>query len=158
MTSTLSDPTTAKTGGNRMMGHEKRWVDCVARGLDGDAPHIADAIVSALREIEAALHPVIGRGGFDALQTRAVYLAGLPHPWLAGARGPASSPVNMVALRSVLTQQTSAEAAAGAIALLQTFDRVLTTLIGRPLTERLLRCVALRPLTPGGAAAQDTLP
>jgi hypothetical protein len=141
-----------------MEGHEKHWVDGVARGLDGDAPHIADATVSALREIEAALHPVIGRGGFDALYTRAVYLAGLPHPWLTGARGPASTPVNLVALRSVLAQQSSAEAAAGGVALLQTFDDVLTTLIGRPLTDQLLRCVALPPLSPSGVAAEDTLP
>jgi hypothetical protein len=141
-----------------MEGHEKRWVDGVAHGLDGDAPHLADAIVSALREIEAALHPIIGRGGFDALYTRAVSLAGLAHPWLTGARGPASTPVNRVALRSVLAQQTSDEAAAGGVALLQTFDDVLTTLIGRSLTEQLLGCVAFRPLTPSGVAAQDTLP
>jgi hypothetical protein len=95
-----------------MEGQAKRWVDGAAHGLDGGAPHVADATAPALREIEAALHPVIGRGGFDAPPTRAVYLAGLPHPWLTGARGPGAAPVNRVASRSVLAQQTSAEAAA----------------------------------------------
>jgi hypothetical protein len=139
---------------------ESRWLDSLAHhvGLDVDVAHIADVIVSTLGGIEAVLHPVVGRGGFDALYTRCVYLAGLAYPWLTGARGPVPTPVDLAALRAVLAQQTSAEAAAGGVALLQTLNDLLSTLIGGPLTEQLLGSVVLRPSVSVGAAAGVTLP
>jgi hypothetical protein len=141
-----------------MGGQESRWLDGLAHsvGLDADAVHIADVIVATLGEIEAVLHPVIGRGGFDALYTRCVYLTGLAHPWLIGARECLPTPVDLGALRPVLAHRTSAEAAVGGVALLQTFNDLLATLIGRSLTEKLLRCVAERVLALCGLAAQDT--
>src|SRR5580698_4475634 len=63
---------------------ETHWLDGLAHrvGLDTDATHVAETIVSTVREIETALRPVIGPTGFDALYSRCVYLAGLDHPWL----------------------------------------------------------------------------
>jgi hypothetical protein len=46
-----------------MEGEESRWLDGLAHhvGLDADAAHIADVIVSTMREIEAVLRPVVSR-------------------------------------------------------------------------------------------------
>jgi hypothetical protein len=138
---------------------QSHWLDGLARrvGLDTDAAHVADTIVSTVRDIETVLRPVIGPTGFDALYSRCVYLAGLDHPWLTDAREPLQTPVDLGALLPVLARQTSADAAAGGVALLQTFNDLLATLIGRALSLHLLGSVGQSPLTLCGAAAQDTL-
>jgi hypothetical protein len=140
---------------------ESQWPDDLARQvwLGADAAQIADAIVSTLREIEAVLRPIVGRGGFDAIYARCMSLAGRVHPWLTAAREPVQMPIELDALGAVLAVQSRAEAAACGIALLQTFDGLLAMLIGRPLTERLLGSVALRLPSPGGVAtALDSQP
>src|SRR3984957_12688032 len=135
---------------------ESHWLDGLAHrvGLDTDAAHVADTIVSTVRDIETVLRPVIGPIGFDALYSRCVYLAGLDHPWLTDAREPLQTPVDLGALLPVLARQTSADAAAGGVALLQTFNGLLATLIGRALSEHLLGHVGQSPHPLRAAEAQ----
>jgi hypothetical protein len=123
---------------------------------DADSAQIADAVVSTWRRIDAALGPIIGRGGVAALYARGFQLTRSVHPWLAGPGDPVQAPVDLAALRLVLSQQSSANAAAGGVALLQTFHELLTNLVGAALTDQLLRSVWANPV--GGPGGQDTSP
>ncbi|HWU70347.1 MAG TPA: hypothetical protein VN017_03210 [Pseudoxanthomonas sp.] len=117
---------------------------------------IADAIVSALQEIEAVLSPIIGQRGVAMLYKRSLYLMGPAHAWLAGVHEGIQSTVDLAALKSAFEQQSSANAAAAGDAFLQTFHDLLSSLIGPSLTERLLRPV-WAPFS-SGPPAQDTPP
>ncbi|MHB1203526.1 MAG: hypothetical protein ACYCZC_10355 [Acidithiobacillus sp.] len=123
---------------------------------DADAAQIADAMISTWQGINAALCPIIGQRGVDALYLRSLYLIGPAYPWLAGRHEGVHPAMDLVALKSLLAQQSSATALAGGGALLQTFYELLDSLIGPSLTERLLRSVWANSLS--GLPAQDTSP
>lgn len=106
--------------------------------------------------IDAALSPIIGQGGIAALYKRSLYLTSHTHPWMASAHGGVETAMNLAALKSVLVQQGSADAAAGGGALLQTFRELLVGLVGPSLTEQLLRPVWENFLS--AQRAQDTSP
>jgi hypothetical protein len=91
--------------------------------------------------IDAALSPIIGHGGIAALYKRSLYLTTHTHPWMASAHGGVETAMNLVALKSLLVQQGSTDAAAGGGALLQTFRELLVGLVGPSLTEQLLQSV-----------------
>jgi hypothetical protein len=122
-----------------------------------DVAQIADALVSTLQKIDAALSPIIGQGGVAALYRRSLYVTGQAHPWLAGTHEGIHTAVDLSALKSQLVQQTSVKAAAGGDALLQTFYKLLASLVGPSLTERLLRSVWANDFTPtgGGTSHHD---
>jgi hypothetical protein len=103
-----------------------------------DAAQIADAMVSTLQKIDAALSPIIGKGGVGALYKRSLYLTGRAHSWMAGMHEGVETTMDLAALKALLVQQGSTDAAAGGGALLQAFHGVLTALVGSSLTERLL--------------------
>jgi hypothetical protein len=124
-------------------------------GPDADAAHIADVIVSTWQEIGAALRPLIGPGGVAALYTRSIHLAGSAHPWLAVAYEAVPVALDLPALRSVLAQQSIADASAGGFALLETIYALLTNLVGSSLTDELLGSVSTLSRPP---AAQDKTP
>jgi hypothetical protein len=105
---------------------------------DAPAAQVADAMVATWHEIDAALTPIIGSKAVVALYKRSLYLTARTHPWLAGTHEGAQA-LDLAALKPVVARQSSAEAALGSRALLQTFDRLLGSLIGPSLTERLLR-------------------
>jgi hypothetical protein len=118
-----------------------------------DAASIADEIIATLRQLEAALLPIIGRGGVVALYERSLHLSSPAHPWLspanegvqnplAGTSDNAPTPVDLAILRSLLAKQSSARAAAGGGAFLRKFYDLLTGLVGPSLTERLVRSAA----------------
>ena len=125
-------------------------------GEDASAAQIAEAIVSTWQGIEAALSPVIGKRGVAALYERSLHLSGLSHPWLAATRESVQTTMDLPALKSALSQQSSANAAAAGGALLQTVYELLASLIGPSLTERLLDPVWAR--LSSGLPAQDTTP
>jgi hypothetical protein len=110
-------------------------------GKGTDAALIADAIVSTWQLIDTALSPIIGHGGVAALYKRSLYLTGRVHPWLAGAHEGIQPGMDLAGLKSVLAQQSSANAAAGGGAFLQTFRELLVGLVGPALTEQLLHSV-----------------
>lgn len=111
-------------------------------GVGANAAQMADAIVLAWRAIEAALGPVVGKGGVAALYKRSLYLTDPAHPWLAGLHEGVQPELDLAALKVLLAQQASAAtAAAGGGAVLDKFHELLATLVGPSLTERLLRAV-----------------
>jgi hypothetical protein len=116
------------------------------RVADGaDAGQVADAIVAVWREIDQALHPIIGHRGVAALYSRSLSLTAAAYPWLAIDQPAAPVAVDPSGLRAALVKQTAAEAAAGGSALFHRFHELLVSLVGPSLTERLLRAVWTRP-------------
>jgi hypothetical protein len=110
-------------------------------GPTSDAAHVAEAIVSTWQDIDAVLCPVIGRGGVAAVYLRSLHLVGSAHPWLGHRDEGFQAPMDLGALKAVLAQQSSADAAAGGVAFLQTLQRVLAGLVGGSLTDTLLGSV-----------------
>lgn len=123
-------------------------------GTDANAAQIADAMVATWQEIDAALTPIVGSKGVVALYRRSLYLTGAAHPWLAGTHEGTQAAIDLAALKSAVAQQSSADAALGGNALLQTFYQLLGSLVGPSLTERLLRSVWEH--SSSGPPAQDT--
>ncbi len=113
-------------------------------------------MVALWEEVDAALTPIIGKRGVLALYQRSLFLVKAEHPWLAAMNEGVQKEFDLAALRSVVLQQDRATAAKGGFALLQTFQELLTSLVGPSLAERLLRCVWTDPSS--GAPAQDRSP
>jgi hypothetical protein len=125
-------------------------------GNDADPTQIAAAVLAIWDEIDDALTPIVGPLGLVALYRRSVHLSATQHPWLAGRDEGVLTDTDPAVLKSVLAQRSSAEAAAGGSAFLNTFRELLVSLIGPSLTARRLRSVWDNPSS--GPAAQDTLP
>lgn len=120
----------------------RRIVSALARRVEtgADAQHIAEAIVSTWREIDTALSPVLGRQAVALLYQRSICLAASSRPWLANIceSGQTLEPAE---LRFAFALQNTDTAATGGYELLQAFHETLASLVGLPLTERLLRFV-----------------
>jgi hypothetical protein len=110
-------------------------------GPDADTARIAQAIVSTLQDMDAALTPIIGQQGVAALYRRSLHLCASRHPRLAGTCDGVQAAPDPTALESVLIEQSEADAWFFGEALLMTYYELLTTLIGPSLTARLLRGV-----------------
>jgi hypothetical protein len=100
---------------------------------------IADSAEAIWTRIDAALTPIIGARGVNALFKRSVSLVGDHHPWLQTAYAVARNPKVFSVLSATLSQQSALSAAEVNGELLQAFFELLANLIGRPLTERLLQ-------------------
>ena len=91
-------------------------------------------------QLADVLVPVIGPRGMVALYNRVLELAAERHPWFEQAR---SADMDLESLFSLLgmsiARQDVDEAAAAIACLFDTFDRVLVTLVGAPLSARLLQ-------------------
>jgi hypothetical protein len=116
---------------------------------------VADTFGVTWQDIETALTPIIGSKGVAALLKRSLHLASAAHPWLAVPGGSDSTTIDLATLKSVVAQQTGAQAALGSHHLLQTFCQLLGSLIGPSLTQRLLRPV--RADSTSTALWQDTI-
>ena len=125
-------------------------------GNEAGAPQMAESIVAIWKEIDLALAPIIGTRGVAALYWRSLHLSSSAHPWLASIHKGAQAAIDLAALKSVIAQQTSGDAAAGSDTLFGTFHDLLAALVGSSLTERLLRSVWAQTL--GGPPAQDSSP
>ncbi|MFM9915542.1 MAG: hypothetical protein ACKVOX_07020 [Rhizobacter sp.] len=123
---------------------------------DAQASQIADAIEATWLEIDEALAPIVGQRGLVALYKRSLYLTASAHPWLGGLQDGMQSTMDLDGLKSVVSQQSSAHAAAGGCDLFSAFHGLLESMVGPSLTERLLRSVWA--LHPQGSAEQDTTP
>jgi hypothetical protein len=125
-------------------------------GVDATAAQIAEAVVIKCEAIEASLTPIIGLRGAAALYRRSLHLAARQHLWLADALSSEPASQDRAILQAVLSRQTSADAALGGAVFFQAFCDLLASLVGRSLTERLLRSVWVDFL--GASPAQDTSP
>ena len=110
-------------------------------GPNADTARIAHAIISILQDIEATLTPVIGQQGVAALYRRSLHLCGSTYPRLANTCDRVQPGLVLTALKSVLVEQSEADALFFGETLLTLFYELLTTLIGPSLTARLLRGV-----------------
>lgn len=117
---------------------------------------IAGVLVRDFQNIEQLLTPILGPRGVAALYQRSLHLTRATHPWLAQPAEIAQPAIDLMALRTLFEQQDRTAAAAAATALLQSFHDLLASLIGHPLTERLLGPVWAH--SPGPTAAQDISP
>lgn len=106
-----------------------------------EAAAVATAAVAVWRDVSGVMSPIIGQSGFAALFKRSVHLASGVCPDLARAMAQTADVTPFGALHDVLAQLPTAEAARANGTLLQTFQDVLDTLIGVPLTARLLQPV-----------------
>lgn len=118
----------------------RRIVASLARsvGPNADVVRVAEAIVSILQAMDAALTPIIGRQGVVAMYRRSVHLCASAHPQLVGVHDSVEGALDLIALKSALVQQSKVDALFFGEVLLTTFYELLTTLIGPALTARLL--------------------
>ena len=130
------------------------WVQNVS--ANADAASVADAFETTWTEIDAALSPIVGKRGVAALYARTLLLCGPGRPWRHLTHD-GLQPVDLTALKAVLSQQSAADADEGCRAFLKTFRELLTSLVGAQLTERLLHA-AWAPPSLRGPAPQDTAP
>ena len=106
----------------------------------GAAPRrIADSAEAIWNRVDAALTPIIGIRGVNALFKRSVSVVGEHHPWLQAAYAVARNPSVFMVLGATLAQQPASSAATVNGELLEAFFELLANLIGKPLTERLLQ-------------------
>lgn len=118
-----------------------------------DAAQVADTVVMAWQEIDAVLSPILGHGGVAALYRRSLYLTGSAHPWLSHMHMGDQTDMDLAELKSIITQQSRADASSAGSTLLQTFNGLLASMVGPALTERLLRPVWNHLLS--GPSAQE---
>lgn len=121
-----------------------------------DAHQVAEAAVATWATVHAALTPVVGARGVVALYKRALFLTGQAHPWLAEAAAGTVEAGDFSALRSALSRQDAASAAAAQQQMLHTLHELLVELIGPMLTDRLLH--AVWSPTSAGKPRQDASP
>jgi hypothetical protein len=108
-------------------------------GHSPDAASLAAAARRSFDELARVLAPLIGQAGIDALAARAVHLAQREYPWLANTRDPEQTDRPLVHVGTALEHQEPALATEAAAAVLATFTGLLVTMIGEPLTARLMR-------------------
>ncbi|MDQ3205691.1 MAG: hypothetical protein M3Q40_04145 [Pseudomonadota bacterium] len=123
-------------------------------GPGASALQVAEALVATWQEIDLALRPILGQRGVASLYRRTVHLVAPMHPWLGGLREGDGPDMDLAALKALISQQGNADAAAAGDVLLQTFQKLLASLIGPALTGQLLRPVWANPSS--GALAQET--
>jgi hypothetical protein len=127
------------------------------RAGDGaDAAYIAETLVSIWRDIDAALRPILGQHGVAALYKRSLHLCCPDRPWLAGVQEGLATAMDLDALQAAFAGQDNASAASAGGDLLQTFQDLLTSLVGPSLAERLLQSVWTS--SSSGEPAQDLSP
>jgi hypothetical protein len=117
----------------------------------GDAPNasaIAEATLSAWREVADRLTPVIGVRGVDVLFSRALHVTSATFPWLAITGDHEDSTAPLASFRARIENCDTAVAAEASNALLVNFTELLATLIGESLTEQLLGSVLSPPPPP----------
>lgn len=113
-------------------------------GEEADPTSVARATVGVVRLLNAELASVIGSQATAALYARSVHLTRPAFQWLTQT---ATDPpeARLAALQSDLSAREPSEARKAGEALLLTFADLLVSLIGEPLTHRLLRSAWGRP-------------
>lgn len=122
-------------------------------GKDADSADIAEAIDAIWVEIDARMFSILGQRGVAALYQRSLFVTHRAYPWLAGTFDGVHATINLPLLRATLLQQTPTNALAASRVFLQTFEALLTSLVGPSLTDRLLCSVCKNSFS--GTSAQD---
>ena len=124
--------------------------------IHSDPVATAGELVQLVRGMAAVLAPVLGPRGVAALYQRALHVTRAQHPWLGELVDVAQPVIDLEALQAAFAHRPGAEAATVATALLQSFQDLLASLIGRPLSQRLLDPVWAH--SPRRPTAQDPTP
>ncbi len=106
------------------------------------------------QRIAQRLCPLIGESGFCALFGRAVHMVGPDHAWLAPQQPCRSTEQLFASLAERLAPVEPGQAAAANDTMLQTFTKLLATLIGEALTQRLLASATASADQPANAQEQ----
>lgn len=114
-------------------------------GTAPDAGMIAEATLNIWRQMAAWLAPVIGTRGVEVLFSRALQLTSRTFPCLVVTGDQGDSAVLLASLKANLTASATNDAMEAGHALLVTFTKLLSTLIGESLTSRLLSPVLTFP-------------
>jgi hypothetical protein len=107
----------------------------------GDAPDpsaVAEANLSTWHQVVAQLAPVIGARGVDVLVGRSLHLTRARLSWFALALDDANKTDTLESFQERLRERDTAVATEASFVLLVQFTELLATLIGEPLTDRLL--------------------
>jgi hypothetical protein len=107
-------------------------------GVGSSADTIAEATVKTWQRVGARLAPVIGAHGVDVLFYRALQQTAAIFPWLEIRGKHENSDALLPGLKLSLASQEAVVSAAAGLALRLAFIELLATLIGLPLTQRLL--------------------
>ncbi len=107
----------------------------LARPAEGGA----DAAILAWEPLATHIIAIVGEGGFASLYARSVFLAASTFPWLAASARSPPAPQRFADLKINLAGHPPAEARAANRLLLITFTDILASLIGEPLTTRILQ-------------------
>jgi hypothetical protein len=123
---------------------------------DADSRQIAAAISALWADIETALQPIVGRRGVAALFKRTLHLAATRYHWLAPLKSGSDDAADLDQLSALFAAQPPALASEAGSALFEIFRDLLVTLIGAPLSERLLQTAWSN--SSSAAPAQDPPP
>ncbi len=105
------------------------------------ASAVADAVLEIWQQIGTRLEPVVGARGVDVLFGRALQLTSRVFPWLKTSADSGNSAASLTSIRDCLASHDKDLAAEAGLALIAEFTELLATLIGEPLTDRLLGSV-----------------
>jgi hypothetical protein len=124
--------------------------------VTGGSPNsstVAKGTLNTWDRVAGCLSPVIGARGVDALFNRSLLLTSTDFPWLS-AGGPKDGADPLANIRMCLEARDPTSAAAASLALLVSFTNLLESLIGEPLTERILGPVWVPISTASGEEAE----
>lgn len=123
----------------------------ITGAMAGNAQQIADVIEAHWTRVAAALEPIVGQGGMAALFRHAVCRTASQYLWLAALLSDDEETASLYRLSEVFSAQRPDTAAAAGSALFDSFGETLVSLLGAPLSARLLQ-----PVQPGASHRTST--
>ena len=99
---------------------------------------VADAAIGFWEQAATQIISIVGEGGFDSLYARSMFLTRSTFPWLVATSESRQSHHRFADLKTSLEGQTPAQIREANSLLLITFTDILASLIGEPLTARIL--------------------
>lgn len=114
-------------------------------GDSPDAEAVADAVLEIWHKISARLSPVIGVRGTNTLFAYTLHMTSKTYPWLAISENTETNSTELPEIKTRLANSEPDAALAASHALLGTFVKLLSNMIGEQLVERLLEPVWASP-------------
>lgn len=102
------------------------------------AENTVDAAIDLWAQLATQIIAIVGVGGFDSLYARSLYLAQARFPWLTAGAALPQAEHRFATLQASLQGATPELASSANRQLLTLFTDTLASLIGEPLTARLL--------------------
>jgi hypothetical protein len=99
---------------------------------------VADAAINSWEQMATQIISIVGEDGFNSLYERSIFLTQSTFPWLAASLLPPHTDQRFAELKMSFEGQTPAQISEANVLLLITFTDILASLIGEPLTTRIL--------------------